>query len=81
MKMDWMILLIAVIAVAVILFLGIKLIDSGNQELDNETLASPEYNSTATMVSTLFTGAIGIPAALGVIAMMIVFYWLADSLL
>jgi hypothetical protein len=69
-------LLIAVVAVAVILFLGIKLIDSGNQELDNETLVSPEYNSTATMVNTLFTGAIGIPAALGVIAMLVVFAWL-----
>lgn len=75
--MKWLMLLIAVVAVAVILFLGIKLIDSGTHELDNETLISPEYNSTETMVSTLFTGAIGIPAALGVIAMMVIFYWLA----
>lgn len=81
MKMDWLMLLIAVVTVAVILFLGIKLIDSGNQELDNETLVSPEYNSTATMVSTLFTGAIGIPAALGVIAMLIVFGWMVKELL
>jgi len=74
--MKWLMLLIAVVAVAVILFLGIKLISDGSSELDNETLVSPEYNSTASMVSTLFTGAIGIPAALGAIAMLVVFAWL-----
>lgn len=74
--MKWLMLLIAVVAVAVILFLGVKLISDGSSELDNETLVSPEYNSTASMVSTLFTGAIGIPAALGAIAMLVVFAWL-----
>jgi predicted DNA repair protein MutK len=70
--MKWLMLLIAAVAIAAMLFLGLRLISSGESELDNETLISSEYNATSNMVNLMFVGGIGIPAALGIIAFIIV---------
>jgi hypothetical protein len=77
--MKWMMLLIACIVVAVMLFLGLRLIGSGESELNNETLITPEYNATSGIVNTILVGSMGIPAALGVIAFIFVMVWLVKE--
>jgi hypothetical protein len=74
-------LLIAAVVVVVMLFLGLRLIDSGTSELNNETLITPEYNATTGIVNIIYVGGMGIPAALGVIAFVGVMVWLVKVVL
>lgn len=74
-------LLIAAVVVSVMLFLGMRLIGSGESELDNETMITPEYNATSGIVNTILVGSIGIPAALGIIALIVVMLWMVKTLL
>jgi hypothetical protein len=79
--MKWVMLLIAAVVVSVMLFLGMRLIGSGESELDNETMITPEYNATSGIVNTILVGSIGIPAALGIIALIVVMLWMVKTLL
>jgi len=71
--MKWLILLVACVAVALMIFLGLRLMGSGESELDNETFNTPEYNATSNMINLMFIGSISISAALGIIALIVVF--------
>lgn len=70
--MKWFMLLIVMVVLLVMVFLGLRLIDSGSDTLDNETKLSPEYNSTEVILGSLFVGVSAIPIAVGIIAVIAV---------
>lgn len=74
--MKWALYAIGMIFLFVMLFFGMSLISTGQEDVPAEIANDPGYKSTETSADILVNGLQGIPWVLGIIAVIAVFAYL-----